>query len=723
VPQLKKLIVALAVAALYIIFAAPVTAAFPDGYEQAAETSGLILYLNRANGGFAVYDKKGGHIWKALADEDSFYKYDSATPITKSNMNSIFTFSYSDLSRKETNIRAVESNNANVTLDITDIAGGARLKYYFQDYGVTITVEIKIEGDELIARIPNDGVREDSKAGIVTVSFLPFFGSADRNTDGYLFYPDGCGAICRYDTYMTRPMNLESASFNIYGNWDEESSSTFENMWASFPVYGIKNGDCAILAAITEGDANSAIVVKPDGYMYELNRINFDFNYRTTYFVRMSNISVNGTDNARVPFAERVEKERRTTDREVRIFFLSGEDADYSGMAVRYREYLEANGKLARAISDGETAPMGVNIFMAAKEPGLIFDSLVKMTTYEQAADIVRDLLDGGVTDMQLGLSGWQAGGMDMWYKKPKPEWRLGGAKQLKKLTELAEANDIPVFLHATFLFGDAYKLNFSTTRDVVYTAANLPVSSFNNRFYLLNAGAALRFVKNAAKDIDYAGICVDDIGFFISNDYNKYNPVSSSDNILVWQEMIKAAKGNGYQVEVMGGNQYVLADSDCIGYVSYQSSMVNFTDEDVPFYQMIAHGSVPYRFQDGNYSPDLKKQVLKWIEYGAMPKFTITEQDPYLLRNTEYSEMFTSKYEDWSDIIKSIYHEYKERVGAIWSSKMTRHEQLQKDVFYVAYENGEVIYFNYNNEPVTVDGRMIPAMEYVVVERGGGVR
>ena len=91
-------------------------------------------------------------------------------------------------------------------------------------------------------------------------------------------------------------------------------------------------------------------------------------------------------------------------------------------------------------------------------------------------------------------------------------------------------------------------------------------------------------------------------------------------------------------------------------------SSNYFITDENVPFYQMVVHGSIPYSSDPGNLSYDLRYHVLKWVEYGCMPYFELTFQKSINLKNTEYSRLFTSYYSQWNDVIADVYNELNSR-------------------------------------------------------------
>ena len=153
------------------------------------------------------------------------------------------------------------------------------------------------------------------------------------------------------------------------------------------------------------------------------------------------------------------------------------------------------------------------------------------------------------------------------------------------------------------------------------------------------------------------------------------------------------------------------------------ENAQYYFTTKSIPFYQMVVHGMIPYSGQPGNLSHNLQKEKLKWVELGYMPHFELTYESSDRLKYTEYNKLFTSQYEDWVHIAMDIYKDFNQRLDGIWAETMVRHENVREDVYRVEYSNNTVIYVNYGEKDVTVDGHQVKALDYLVVEQGGGYK
>lgn len=131
----------------------------------------------------------------------------------------------------------------------------------------------------------------------------------------------------------------------------------------------------------------------------------------------------------------------------------------------------------------------------------------------------------------------------------------------------------------------------------------------------------------------------------------------------------------------------------------------------------MVVHGSIPYTGEAFNSFYDKQQQKLKAMEYGVLPYYELTYQDTALLRNTDYSDLFTSRYEDWKNEAATVYQEFCEVLDGIWKAAMIRHERVTDTLVRVTYDNGAVLLLNYDEAaPAQVDGVEILPLDYKVI-------
>lgn len=703
-----------------IPIAATAAPEIPEGYTKVGESGRLELYFYEKEPSIIVLDKQTSFQWKSSITEQD-YDMKDVNAVWKNNMKSLFSFSYVNFKDSKSAITATNSIAAKPKVTTKKVQNGISLVHDFSTIKMSITVDITLENDSLNVKIPADGITEGDQYGLITIELMPFFGAAKDDKEGYIFYPDGSGALLNFKN--TSHIDANKYSWYIYGQ-DKVDFEAYRDenrlglQQAMVPVFGIKQGNSSVAAIVAEGDTDSAINLYPSGYVVNLNRISPEFTYRRSFKdPRPNSKTANLTGT-------RIEKEIVKQDHSVRYVFLGNDQSNYSGMANAYRKYLKDGGNLKQAIKPGEKMQMGLDFFMGINEERLLYDKYIPMTTFNQAKKIIEEFQNKNVNNLQIQLIGWTDAGYGTFPIVIPPSKALGGDKDLKKLAEYANSKSNKLYLEANFV--DALKENgeFSTRNDVVYDRNKLVVtSSFKDRFLLSPVSAWERFLKlflPKVKNYGISGVNFTRFGDIIYYDYNEKQPSTRSQTKDYWEQFFNESINSFGSTASQGGNAYVLKYSDRLSNIPEKDSEYFITDETIPFYQMVVHGSIPYSSSPGNLFHDPQRQKLKWVEYGSMPYFKLTHEQSGLLKNTGYNLLFSSYYLDWLDTAVQIYSEFDKRLGDLWGQPITKHEKLQADIFKVTYQNGTAVYINYKEQPVTIEGNTIKALDYLVVEKGG---
>lgn len=700
-------------------------------YVSIAKTDSLELLYNEAKGAIQVKNLENGYLWKGICDKE-VYDIDSLGAQWSAELQSPIIISYNDLKKRDSGVKTIRAGKDAAYLETQYIDNGVAVTYGFLTPGIFITVEYTLEDDQLVVRIPYEKIDERSRYAVTTIQVMPYFGAAGNDKGGYLFYPDGSGAITAFENVNTRPANVKMAFFYTYTH----KAVGFQNLWtdnydqytAAMPVMGIKTGDNALFATCTKNAENTGIVATPSGYVVDLNRICFEVYTRNVFTVNMYNMSTGvGTSNTGGQ-VQRVDKNLIPEDKEIRYFFLNGEEATYSGMANIYRNYLIENGLLNDAIDDGDEMALGLKLLMGATKEGMIFDEFISMTDFDQVQEIMQRLSDAGVADMELVLDGWLSTRDYANYNYWGPASQIGGKGGMKSLNEYLKKSggNSSVYLENQFVYASSKTSGLSEDTDVAYDGLNIEISAENydgDIYYLLNPLAAYKRnhkFLDKIKKYDLLGVAYGSIGEVAYADFNQNAPYLKSETVKQFRDLLADTKNTDRKVAVNGANQYVYTYADYLYGLSEDSFGLSITDYAVPFVQMVVSGRIPYTTHGaGNLSYDLQTQKLKWVEYGALPYFYLTYESALNLRDTDYSTLFSSTYEDWESTVTDTYNEFKENLSCVYGQQMTEHRVITEDLIYVEYANGVGIYINYDKEAATAEGVNVPAKSYVVV--GGG--
>jgi hypothetical protein len=139
---------------------------------------------------------------------------------------------------------------------------------------------------------------------------------------------------------------------------------------------------------------------------------------------------------------------------------------------------------------------------------------------------------------------------------------------------------------------------------------------------------------------------------------------------------------------------------------------------QSVPFLQMVLHGYVSYCGTSLNLSDDLDTEFLKAIEYGSGICYCLNNAEPELLKNTNYSELYSTQYSHWEKDAVAHYALANEALAGTVGAVITNHLSTQKDLYVTYYDNGTVIAVNYGKTPVSFQGITVEARNFAVVSQ-----
>lgn len=672
-----------------------------------AENSSFRFDYDEEGADVYITDKRSGKVWSNTVAED-YYTEELAN---RNVMSQLMTVTYASSEGKISMVNVFDNGAAASNFKLSHRYEGETVILTVAVASGTVSFEIHmgINEDGFHYEIPRDSIQETGNDMLVNIQIMPTFGAAVGGEDGYILVPDGSGTLIYHKTYDDP--NARLYMYPFYGTDVQDITEIEENKEQGYhnlmlPVYGISHGDGAMLAAVTEGEADTVLNIAPSGFRFSgLNRAYLTFNYRIYY-----STVVNGSDYIQIV------PHNYASDRSVQIFLLDGEHNAYSDMAVAYRGYLEDAGKLKAKDASGDI-PMAVELVMGAGESSLFGKKLISATTYSQAAEIVSDL-GGSVPGLSVILDGWGSGGCDTLPTSPSLEKKFGGKSGYKELLAACEKANVTLYLNMDFINADEKTGDFNNRKDTIRSGFGSVVNEDSR--YLLNPARVLQdYYEEAVKERNLpenGSIRFDTVGSLLTYDHSKSDAASRTMLQAAYESVLEKAAEELGQVAVTGGNQYVLPYATLMSEIPYTNSDYYLGDKAVPFYQIVVHGSVDYTSSAGNHAYDLSYQKLKWIETGSIPYFILTYESPVVLNKTDRNDLFSSEYSVWKETVKEIAAEFNDRLSQVWNQKIVRHEETG-GLTVITYEDGSRIYINYTKEPIEADGITVPAMDYSVVK------
>ncbi|OHE40622.1 MAG: hypothetical protein A2Y16_00265 [Tenericutes bacterium GWF2_57_13] len=403
------------------------------------------------------------------------------------------------------------------------------------------------------------------------------------------------------------------------------------------------------------------------------------------------------------------------SDFTVEYRFLSHDDASYAGMAKSYRDYL---GITADGAS-GEAATLIQAIGLDYKS-GLFGKNYVAMTTYAELTEIIGELKAAGVSDLEAVYLGWNAGGFyDNADARPAASLLLGGNAGLAKLQSTLEAAGIALYVYGDPLVAFSAALGQGVTKKITlanFASTAMTTSLFGNVWFRSPAGIAETITDDAARyaRLGIGRFALDTIGEAVFS-YREDGQNHYREEMLQTTYAEVAALSD-YGLGLYRPESYLWNLIDSYYFAPIESNKYAYVTDSVPFVSLVLHGAVNLYSPYVNYVSDDDLFALRLIEYGIMPSYLVTYQPTHELRYTNSAYVYTSHYALWkASIIKT-----DTAVGGILSevkgSLMTYHRYVAAGVAETTYENGIVVYVNYNETAVNVGGILVPAASAALV-------
>lgn len=691
----------------------------PPGYYLVAENNLLKLYLNPDETQFAVVDRRNGKVWltNPPGAEESI-----ASALWQTHARSQIFFSFTDERRRQ--IRESDPLTESAVVTYEPIENGVRVVYHMQTRGFVITTDYILGPDYLEVRVPDDGIEETGEFILVYLEVVPFFGAATEADEGYMFFPDSSGAIAPFRERQGR--YARQFEEYVYGpeNYPfiEYSPMTTLNRQVPMPVFGLKHEDGAFLGVIVEGDYDAKIVAAPAGYIVDYYRTNAKFVMRREYLAPLR----------RDTTVQTVESQRIRTDRAIRYYLLPEDQASYTGMALRYRQHLIEEQKLrvGRVANEDGVAPMHLRIFHSVLEDRILVDHLVVMTTFEEAQEMVQELINRGVEAIDVSLVGWTRDGYAGRYPRRLPvEKAIGGEEGLREFAQWARSRGIRVYLEDNYI--DAYSQNggFSRRGDVVRDPSRLPIRNewspgFRRDRYLLSPLVALenfarRDIPRVA-ELGVSGLDFERFGWTLISDRNANYRAERRDVAEAWTEIVKLSRDYMGGAVVQGGNMYLVPHVDKVMRAPMTQTTHLFASRSVPFYQIAIRSVVPYYGWPGNLRSEPGHDLLREIEYGSLPIFELTKESSSELKDAvRYNILFSSEFDVWVDAVMEEYELRSRKMGYLQNLAIIDHDELAEDVFQTVYEDGTRIITNYGLTDYRDGDLVVASLDYVHIPGG----
>ena len=594
---------------------------------------------------------------------------------------------------------------------------------------VKISIEYVLDNDRMKVTVPLDRMENEESMRISDMEVLSYFGAGSKEEEGYMVVPSGCGALIRFNNGKEKE---DSYMQPVYGTDPVLTQRTkMQNMQISrLPVFGMKNGADAFLAIIEAGQSLASVTADVSGRKNGYNSVSSVYSIRTT-----EEIDMNGLKST---VKTLVEKEGYAGDISVTYAFMPQEKADYTGMANYYQDYLVANGVLTRTDA-GEAPEFYLDILGSVQKKeitlGVQHQSVLAMTTYKQAGEILDILESRGISNVQMRYLGWFNRGVSHDIAKDIDlDSAAGSKKELRQLAERLAGQGGGLYPEVNFVLvpknTDHYSRAYEASRQISgqtiltgpYNPATLTMDTGNgNAVSYVNSPNALPkqmngFLRDFEK-LSIGNLSLGDLGNKLASDKTEKRKVDRECSRLIAEEQMGRLKETADRLMVSGGNAYSLACADLLVDIPAASDRFYILDEEIPFYEMTVRGCLGYTGTAVNLSSTYNEQdaMLRMVEYGLAPHFAFSYKEPAEFENTVLEHYFSTCYEDWMDTAVQFWQAACELQEKVYNARIAEHRIYDNGLRQVSYDNGVTVLVNYSDTDITVHNETIRAKSYKI--------
>lgn len=693
-------------------------------YSLVAENGKLALYLSEESLNIAVLVKETGYVFYT---NPSYNQWDIEAYYITGQLSSITSTIPQDGMYK-TSI----SESSSPILKVSYIDDGFKCAFNYDKLGISYNLYVTIDDSRLNVSLPSDeivevpfiekktGFKRDENGNLVkdengkyvqeivetehnflikSLTFFQYLGSSFMEEDdtwlnGYIFIPDGSGALIRY---QNQSIFRSAYVKNVYGDDkgidDTLQSTRFlkEEATLTMPIFGVCHGvgKNAFLTVIEEGDSNATLEVRPYGYNNQnLETAFYKFNFRQSYNIKVAT-SQTGTISS-------LNAEKYSGSIKYSYNFLTGDQSSYLGMAKCYKDnYLELVDRV-----EGDKSPINLKVLAMDYKKGLFGKNYIALTKYNELLDIIKELESNEVNEFDIEYIGMYRGGNFSGVIKPRIAYKLGSKKDYNTLINYISNNgySISAYLDPSVTYkessrGITKKINLSTFKTDSYG------DLFDNAYVLnyQNLSKSITKYNNKFSKFGIDSLTIERIGSNLSSyRYKNRNYYREDSKAQITGELEKLAEY--YGLGLYKANSYTFNYLSKYYDMYIESNSYTFITDSVPFVSLLLSGYSELYSSVINYTDDYELNALRLIEYNIYPSFIISKEESSLLRYTNFESKYACEYDRWKNIIIDYYKLVSNTLDSVRGAKMVSHKVLSSGVVLVSYSNNKAIIINYTD-------------------------
>lgn len=674
---------------------------------------------------------KNEKIWSSIPYEYLNEGGSSATVNSTLNISVVNT-----VTMKQDELRGYQEcvENGRIASEKTD--KGIKVTYHFDNYRISVPVVYTLREDSVAVTVKTKEIVEAGDFDLISFSIAPYLASANNtDTGAYLMIPSGSGALMNVEENADSTRKYSAA---VYG---EDASRIqpeilIENEQIYLPVFGAVQSDGnAIMGIIESGAAAAEINAEAGNSRTGWSNVNSKFyvrgydSYPTTQFIW----SYQDLDY----FSKDI------YDMEVTVGYypLYDMDANYNGMAKRYREYLEEKGQLISC--DTNYSPYALSLVGGAQKTvatgGVPHKVTSVVTTFSQAKDIISEISSSSSAALQVQLIGFGNNGLDIGKIAGGYSFssEFGSDKERKALEKFCKDKKIGLYTDFDVIRFTEGSNGFSYLSDAAKSASlavaesyliNIPLRNYDKttEYRFLKKSqifeAVEKLVKTAEKK-EISGISLSSLSSVAYSDFSEDKHGVKGETEIIAKQSFDMLKKANIKTAASAANSYAANVAEVLFATPINNGNHDAFSQWIPFYQMVFAGVKPMYSSYINLEADSSSAIMRALASGSGLGFAISASYDKDLSVSKTFPLYGTVYEDNKQLIQETVKKYDTYYKAIHGAKISKFTNLENGVSLTEFDNGVKIYVNHSKKSAVVsDIELEPLSAVWSAEQGGGI-
>lgn len=586
-----------------------------------------------------------------------------------------------------------------------DVPGGFETDIVFGLSGIALTLRVTLADGELQIEVPHESIVDTEALPLRSVRVYPYFGATYSDSNpGYILVPDGSGALIRY-----RPIDAvtDVYQWNYYMSDIGVRSPVQGEADLTLPVFGMILGirQNGFLGIIESGAEHATLVVNPAKSNLRYYMAYPQFVYSSLYAAPTSQAAAESNSGRQV-----VQTERIPFDLKVVYRFLSGDQADYVGMARSYRDRLLEEGGLVEQTGEADQLSTMIEFIGGETTRGFLFDTIVTATSYAAALRMV-DELAPSLDVIHAVYKGVLAGGFSGAGPRTRQLLsRLGSLQDLRLLQDRLEerGGSLSLYMDPLLAFG-ANGYNPYSDQAQRINSRLLSGSGLIQNTAWMSVIPAMRLLEGNAEHfaaLGFSNLALGSVGHTLYSDY-KNGEISRFEAAALFAATLRELDGS---LSLYRPNAYLFDSvSRYLSAPLVNSRFVIYTDT-VPFLPIALSGTMDVYGGYLNFAADRAGTLLTLMDFGVYPAYVLTEESAYVLQDTELGMLYSSSFATWKDAVLDDHETLSDVLGPVAASSIVGRTVLEKGFVRIDYANGLSVYVNYTSTPLNDGATEVPA-------------